>query len=81
MKQLKTAGTRKTRPRPNKEGEHCETNCKFDCEDEKKGDMIQCCLCSICFHVKCVMVTKTKGITDRIVIEDIENNETTTTGS
>ena len=26
------------------------------------------------------MVTKTKGVTDRIIIEDTENNETTTTG-
>ena len=56
-------------------------DCKFDGEDEKKGDMIQCCLCNIWFHVECVMVTKTKGVTDRIVTEDIENNETTTTGS
>ena len=56
-------------------------DCKFDGEDEKKGDMIQCCLCNIWFHVECVMVTKTKGVTDRIVIEGIENNETTTTGS
>ena len=53
-------------------------DCKFDGEDEKKGDMIQCCLCNIWFLVECVMVTKTKSVTDRIVIEDIENNETTT---
>ena len=56
-------------------------DCKFDGEDVKKGDMIQCCLCNIWFHVECVMVTKTKGVTDRIVIEDIENNETTTGSS
>ena len=43
--------------------------------------MIRCCLCNIWFHVECVMVTKTKGITDSIVIEDIENNKTATTGS
>ena len=53
---------------------------KFDGEDEKKGDMIQCCLCNIWFHVECIMVTKTKGVIDRIIIEDTENNETTTTG-
>ena len=51
-----------------------------DGEDEKKGDMIQCCLCNIWFHVECIMVTKSKGVTDRIIIEDTENNETTTTG-
>ena len=55
-------------------------DCKFDGEDENKGDMIQCCLCNIWFHVECIMVTKTKGVTDRIIIEDTENNETTTTG-
>ena len=51
-----------------------------DGEDEKKGDMIQCCLCNIWFHVEYIMVTKTKGVTDRIIREDTENNETTTTG-
>ena len=79
-----STGTRKTRPRarprPSKKGEHCKMDCKFDGEDEKKGDMIQCCLCNIWFHVECIMVTKTKGVTDRIIIEDTENNETTTTG-
>ena len=55
-------------------------DCKFDGEDENKGDMIQCCLCNISFHVECIMVTKTKGFTDRIIIEGTENNETTTTG-
>ena len=54
---------------------------KFDGEDEKKGDMIQCCFCNIWFHVECAMDTKTKGITDSVVIEDIENNETALTGS
>ena len=78
---IESAGTRETRPRPNKKGEHCKMDCKFDGEDEKKGDMIQCCLCNIWFHVECIMVTKTKGITDRIIIEDTENNETTTIGS
>ena len=81
---IESAGTRKTRPRPrpkpSKKGEHCKIDCKFDSEDEKKGDMIQCCLCNIWFHVECIMVTKTKGVTDRIIIEDTENNETTTTG-
>ena len=77
---IESAGTRKTRPRPSKKGEHCKMDCKFDGEDEKKGDMIQCCLCNIWFHVECIMVTKTKGVTDRIIIEDTENNETTTTG-
>ena len=47
----------------------------------RKVIMIQCCLCNIWFHVECVMVTKTKGVTDRIVIEDIENNKTTTGSS
>ena len=78
---IESAGTRKTRPRPSKKGEHCKMDCKFDGEDEKKSDMIQCCLCNIWFHVECIMVTKTKGVTDRIIIEDTENNETTTTGS
>ena len=78
---VESARMRKTRPRPYKKGERCETDCKFDGEDEKKGDMIQCCLCDIWFHVECIMVTKTKGITNRIVTEDIENIETMTTGS
>ena len=79
---IEFAGTTKTRPRPrpSKKGEHCKMDCKFDGEDENKGDMIQCCLCNIWFHVECIMVTKTKGVTDRIIIEDTENNETTTTG-
>ena len=79
---IESAGTSKTRPRPrpSKKGEHCKIDCKFDGEDEKKGDMIQCCLCNIWFHVECIMVTKTKGVTDRIIIEDTENNETMTTG-
>ena len=77
---IESAGTRKTKPRPSKKGEHCKMDCKFDGEDEKKGDMIQCCLCNIWFHVGCIMVTKTKGVTDRIIIEDTENNETTKTG-
>ena len=79
---IESAGTRKTRPRsrPSKKGEHRKMDCKFDGEDEKKGDMIQCCLCNIWFHVECIMVTKTKGVIDRIIIEDTENNETKTTG-
>ena len=56
-------------------------DCKFDGEDEKKGDMIQYCLRNIWFHVECAIVTKTKGVTDTIIIEDIENKEATTTGS
>ena len=55
-------------------------DCKFDGEDENKGDRIQCCLCNTWFHVECIMVTKTKSVTDRIIIENTENNETTTTG-
>ena len=78
---IESARTRKTMPRPNKKGEHCKMDCKFDGEDEKKGDMIQCCLCNIWFHVECVVVTKTKGIADRIVMDVIGNNETTTIGS
>ena len=56
-------------------------DCKFDGEDEKKGDMIQCCLRNSWFHVECVIVAKTKGVTDRIIIEDIENKETTGSSS
>ena len=73
-------GLTRPRPRPSKRGEHCKMDCKFDGEDEKKGDTIQCYLCNIWFHVECIIVTKTKRVTDRIIIEDTENNETTTTG-
>ena len=48
---IESAGTRKIRPRSNRKGEHCKMSYKFDGEDEKKGDMIQCCFCNIWFHV------------------------------
>ena len=46
---IESAGTGKTRPRsrPSKKGGHCKMDCKLDGEDEKKGDMIQCCLCFV----------------------------------
>ena len=33
---------------------HCHIKCKFKGEDEKHGEMIECCLCKTWHHVDCL---------------------------
>ena len=40
---------------------HCHTRCKFKEEDEKHGEMIECCLCRTWYHLVCLEKKSLRG--------------------
>ena len=44
-----------------KQVKHCHTGCKFKEEDEKHGEMIECCLCRTWYHLVCLEKKSLRG--------------------
>ena len=44
-----------------KQVKHCHTRCKFKGEDEKHGEMIECCLCRTWYHLGCLEKKSLRG--------------------
>ena len=44
-----------------KQVKHCHTGCKFKGEDEKHGEMIECCLCRTWYHLVCLEKKSLRG--------------------
>ena len=44
-----------------KQVKHCHTRCKFKGEDEKHGEMIECCLCRTWYHLVCLEKKSLRG--------------------